>query len=212
MAIDAGKAIQLAHNQQYPHALISACGSTTNNPRAVYYANLPEYGQYYNNLQDDQILQNGVAWVSHYKPNPTLYVLPSWGTTSGSGWGQDCWNAFASKHGYTVSYMDVTQRPITLNHLQSIGADVLIISHAWSSTQSYGSQYSLDEIEAIEQYMKAGHGLIGTGGTLADYGSGGMGPNMKKLAPLFGLVEQSMAWSVHSAPCPPPGQPIILVC
>jgi PKD repeat protein len=76
---------------------------------------------------------------------------------------------------------------------------VLIISHAWSSTQSYGSQYSLDEIEAIEQYMKAGHGLIGTGGTLADYGSGGMGPNMKKLAPLFGLVEQSMAWSVHSA-------------
>ncbi|MHA2494029.1 MAG: PKD domain-containing protein, partial [Candidatus Hodarchaeales archaeon] len=49
--------------------------------------------------------------------------------------------------------------------------------------------------------MEAGHGLIGTGGTLADGTlsmSGGMGPNMKKLAPLFGLVERSMYWDMYS--------------
>jgi hypothetical protein len=65
---------------------------------------------------------------------------------------------------------------ITYQDLVNSDADVLIISCA------YNWEFTDSEIEAITRYIKEGHGLIGTAGTLY-YEV----PNNNKLAPLWGM-------------------------
>lgn len=79
-----------------------------------------------------------------------------------------------------IDYTTLDKQEITYSDIESTNADVLIISDAWSS--SNGWEFTDNEIEAISSYVRAGHGLIGTSGTLNSEA-----PNNMKLAPLFGI-------------------------
>ena len=65
-----------------------------------------------------------------------------------------------------------------------------MISDAWDPgiyNPNCNWEFTDDEINAINQYINDGHGLVGTGGTLCAYA-----PNNMKLAPLFGLNPSSV--------------------
>lgn len=98
-------------------------------------------------------------------------------------------NAQWMKFGDQMIYIDYTtlnKDSITYEDIAATEADVLIISCACSPY--YGWEFKDSEIEAITQYVKEGHGLIATAGTLYHYV-----PNNNKLAPLFGLKE-NLTW------------------
>jgi thermitase len=86
-----------------------------------------------------------------------------------------------------VDYTALNKESITYEDIAATEADVLIISCAFDPYA--GWQFTDAEIEAITQYVREGHGLIATAGTLYS----GV-PNNNKLAPLFGLNETTM-WS-----------------
>jgi len=91
------------------------------------------------------------------------------------------WYRFGDNMIY-IDYTTLNIEGITYENIVATEADVLIISCAYSS--GMGWEFTDSEIEAIERYVREGHGLIATAGTLY-YGV----PNNNKLAPLFGLNE-----------------------
>lgn len=83
----------------------------------------------------------------------------------------------------------LVDKNITYDDINSTNADVLVISDAWRNIPSYNIWWEFNdiEIEAIKRYVKEGHGLIMTSGTLnTDYV-----PNNMKLAPLAGLSDKA---------------------
>ncbi|MBN2460079.1 MAG: VWA domain-containing protein [Candidatus Cloacimonetes bacterium] len=107
------------------------------------------------------------------------YVVDSWGTDYGTA----AW-VYLNDH-FDDIYVDFTalnDYTITYEEIAATEADVLIISDAWRETQSYG-EFTVDEINAIAQYINEGHGLIITAGTFNNY----CVPNHNLLAPLVGL-------------------------
>ncbi len=81
-----------------------------------------------------------------------------------------------------IDYSTLAIPDITYTDLVNSNADVLIIDDAWHPAQVYG-EFTIDEINAISQYVSEGKGLIVTSGTLNDY----LVPNHSNLAPLLGL-------------------------
>jgi len=95
------------------------------------------------------------------------------------------WYMFGEKM-TTIDYTTLNIEDLTYEDLATTDADVLIISCA--SDQYQGWEFTDSEIEAIDQYVQEGHGLIATSGTFYE-----MVPNNNKLAPLFGLNE-TITW------------------
>ena len=87
-----------------------------------------------------------------------------------------------------IDYSTLNKDNITYEDIANTDADVLIISCAYDPYA--GWEFTDDEIEAISRYVKEGHGLIATAGTLYAWV-----PNNNKLAPLFGL-NPNIAWYV----------------
>jgi hypothetical protein len=111
-------------------------------------------------------------------------VLDSWGSDDGTAtW--NYLNANWSNFGQSpiiIDYVSLNKDNITYADLISSGADVIIISDAYSSSD--GWEFSNAEWAAIKQYVEEGHGLIATSGSLDSYN----GPNNPiHLAPLLGL-------------------------
>jgi len=95
------------------------------------------------------------------------------------------WYMFGKKMIF-IDYSTLNKENITYQDLTATGADVLIISCAFSPT--YQWEFTDTEVEAIKKYVYEGHGLIATAGTLYY-----QVPNNNKLAPLFGLRD-SIEW------------------
>jgi subtilisin family serine protease len=118
-----------------------------------------------------------------------VFVLRSAGTQlTQSAW--DTLNYNWKKFGNQLIYIDYTtldKDNITYDDLNATGADVLILSCA------YTWEYADAEIEAIKQYVYEGHGFIATAGTFYAYV-----PNNNKFAPMFGLNESLSGWGTTS--------------
>jgi trehalose utilization protein len=86
-----------------------------------------------------------------------------------------------------IDYTALNKDNITYQDIAATEADVLIISCA--SDPYSGWEFTDSEIDAIARYVREGHGLIVTAGTLYS-----MVPNNNKLAALLGLNE-AIRWS-----------------
>ena len=120
-------------------------------------------------------------------------VLRSYGTDYAmAAW--DSLNANWGRYGFAAVSIDYTSfhsATITHDGLAASGADVLIISDAYSAGN--GWQYSDAEWSAIARYVEEGHGLVATSGSL--YSSGAPN-NAAHLTPLLGLDSTaSYFWS-----------------
>ncbi|MFW6176210.1 MAG: PKD domain-containing protein [Thermoplasmatota archaeon] len=80
-----------------------------------------------------------------------------------------------------IDWETLDKEGITYSDLRATDADVLYLSNAWTS--EFYWEYTDYEIEAIKNYVVAGHGIIASGGTL----SGELSENNMKLADVFGL-------------------------
>ncbi|MCK4266104.1 MAG: hypothetical protein KAX31_02415, partial [Thermoplasmata archaeon] len=136
------------------------------------------YQQLPPSAETDQLLYNTAMWTGDTGGNVRLGIVDSWGTDNPTAW-----LAWAAGH-LDVDVVFIDKDPFTFGDLIASRADALVISHASSR------EYSAAEIAAIEQYCFAGHGLIGTGGSM-DFGV----PNNVNLGPLFGLAIGSQPWS-----------------
>jgi len=140
-----------------------------------------------NNLLNKSIL------VVAIKGHINVAVVDSWGTDSHDSAVWDEINMHWYNYGdYVVSidYISLNKENIIYSDIVNSGADVLMISDAWDSgiyNPNCNWEFTDDEINAINQYINDGHGLIGTGGTLCAYA-----PNNMKLASLFGLNPSSV--------------------
>jgi len=120
-------------------------------------------------------------------------VVDSWGADNPDSAVWDEINMHWYNYGnYVVSidYISLNKENITYSDIADSGADVLMISDAWDPgiyNPNCNWEFTDDEIDAINQYINEGHGLVGTGGTLCAYA-----PNNMKLAPLFGLNPSSV--------------------
>ncbi|MEA3282212.1 MAG: S8 family serine peptidase [Euryarchaeota archaeon] len=119
----------------------------------------------------------------------TAAVLDSWGTDYNKSTIWDDLNK--NWHGYgdyliNVNYTSLNKEDITYNDLDLCGADLLVISNAWDNGTWTGNnwEFSDSEIDAIDQYVGNGHGIIATAGTFGSW----VGNNIK-LAPLFGMAD-----------------------
>lgn len=114
----------------------------------------------------------------------------------GSHYSLEFWdNLNATFSDIIIDYSTLSIPNITHNDLVNSGADVLIIDDAWNPLQVYG-ELTMDEIDAIEQFVNEGKGLIVTSGTLNDY----LVPNHSNLAPLLGLDPNAFyEWNNGSA-------------
>jgi len=113
-------------------------------------------------------------------------VLDSWGTDYGYNALWDYLNTNWATYGIMpiiIDYTSLNKEDITLADIEATQADVLIISDAWE--YGYGWEFADSEIEAIETYVRSGHGIIATSGTFNTMD--GMAPNNRKLADLFGM-------------------------
>jgi len=144
-------------------------------------------------VQNETIIENNVASVFLYVGFPIkAVVLQSAGNiipeiiTNWQVLNRE-WRKFGEEMIY-IDYTTLDKDDITYEDLASTEADVLIISCAYDPDA--GWEFTDSEIEAISRYVKEGHGLIATAGTLY-YGV----PNNNKLAALFGL-NQTVAWTV----------------
>jgi hypothetical protein len=150
--------------------------------RSVYFANMVENN--FAGAYNDLFLYNAILWAS-FKPigEPIqAVVLDSWG----SQYGVDVWNYLAGNHpDIAISFRD--GEIVTPGMLASTNANVLIISDAWN--RDWGWEFSDDEIQAIEDYISQGRGLIGTAGSMDSDA-----PNNAKLGPLFGNGETVQPW------------------
>jgi PGF-pre-PGF domain-containing protein len=113
-------------------------------------------------------------------------VLDSWGTDSFYGWLtwsfiEDNWDNFGEVN-VTIDYVTLNKEGITYEDIATTGADVLIVSDAWSWW--YGWEFSDSELDAISRYVKEGHGIVVTSGSLD---SSDAPNNVPGLAPLLGL-------------------------
>jgi thermitase len=120
------------------------------------------------------------AVVLHSAGNVIGEIITNWDVLNTQ------WNLFGSQMVY-IDYTTLNKDDITYQDIAATKADVLIISCAYNPTM--GWQFTDSEIEAIKRYVREGHGLIATAGTLYYWV-----PNNNKLAPLFGLNETIM-WS-----------------
>jgi len=94
-----------------------------------------------------------------------------------------------------IDYHSLDKEDITYEEIVNTNADVLIISDAWANGHmGMNHEYTDSEIQAIKQYVKQGHGLIGTSGSLSEYPE-----NNAKLGGLFGIKEQSGLWNNREA-------------
>ena len=118
------------------------------------------------------------AFVLHSAGNIRDEAIASWQALN------EEWNQFGTNMIY-IDYTTLNKEDITYADITATGADVLIISCAYD--RYAGWEFTDSEIEAIQQYVHEGHGLIATAGTLYDGA-----PNNNKLAPLFGLNETTM--------------------
>ncbi len=71
-------------------------------------------------------------------------------------------------------------KSFTLADLEATGADVIVLSDPAGGLQ----QFSASEVAALESYLMAGHGIIGT---FLVFGWGGGPIDNRAIAPLFGL-------------------------
>lgn len=132
-------------------------------------------------------IANNVLWKRIYVGFPVkAAVLHSAGNVIGetiANWQvlNTEWYLFGESMVY-VDYATLNKENIAYEDLANTEADVLIISCAFDPYS--GWEFTDSEIEAITRYVKEGHGLIATAGTL-NY----MVPNNNALAPLFGLNE-----------------------
>jgi len=97
-------------------------------------------------------------------------------------------NANWSQYGrisVAVTRNDFSGVPITLQALEDIDADVVIIS----DPAGIAKHFTDDEVSALQDYANEGHSLIATFLTFYDVHRG-HGIHNEKLAPLFGLVDQ----------------------
>ncbi|MCK4481729.1 S8 family serine peptidase [Candidatus Bathyarchaeota archaeon] len=144
-------------------------------------------------VENEEITENNVASTYVYIGYPVkAFVLDSAGTDfSGiiSTWQSlsTNWYMFGDKMLF-VDYSTLNKEDIAYEDLAATDADVLIISCA--SDPGSGWEFTDLEIEAIDQYVHEGHGLIATSGTFYS-----MVPNNNKLAPLFGL-DESTTWEM----------------
>jgi len=121
------------------------------------------------------------AFVLHSAGNVIGEIITNWDVLNTQ------WYLFGSQMVY-IDYTTLNKEDITYEDIAATKADVLIISCAFDPTM--GWEFTDSEIEAITRYVREGHGLIATAGTLYY-----MVPNNNKLAPLFGLNETIM-WVV----------------
>ncbi len=97
-----------------------------------------------------------------------------------------------------IDYTSLTMTPITLFHLESVGADVLILPYLYTPA-------SPDEIQAIIDYVQQGHGLFATSSLFYEGGD--------SFAQLFG-IQQPPSWGARYASSSAysivqPGHPIL---
>ncbi len=144
-------------------------------------------------LNFKQITQLRARFVVQSKPLKTA-VLRSFGATYATRtWDtlNAAWGTFGSTP-IVVDYRSLNKQNITYSDLVNSGADVLMISDAWSS--SYGWEYTDAEWAAIKRFVEAGHGLIATCGSLDTYYAPN---NPQHLAPLVGLDSTlTYIWSI----------------
>jgi hypothetical protein len=112
-----------------------------------------------------------------------VVILDSYGSDyAGSFW--DYLNSNWATYGGTgivIDYTSLNKENMSLDDLINSGADVLIISDAWSA--DHGWEYTDSEIQAIKEYVRMGHGIIATAGSFDTYTA----QNNRNLADLFGM-------------------------
>ena len=117
-----------------------------------------------------------------------VFIVRSFGTVFGDP--INTWNflnanfAMFGSQPLLIDYVTLNIMPITYTDLVNSRADVLYISDAWDPASPYGS-YTQSEIDAITNYVNAGHGLIISSGTL----NTALQPTHNRFAPLLGLDE-----------------------
>src|SRR5262249_23075843 len=120
-------------------------------------------------------------------------VVNSWGTDYGmtglgsfnAPWGKFCYLPIL------IDFFFLNKNLFTYSDLAGSGADVLIISEAWTSGVWWGS----NKVEGggVKQYVEEGHGLVATSGSLDTYSAPN---NSLHLAPLLGLDSaRSYTWT-----------------
>ena len=121
-------------------------------------------------------------------------VVDSWGTDKAEYANFDYlnanWMGFGN-YAVNIDYSSLNKEDMSYEDILNTNADVLIISDAWANGQ-FGMMHEFkdSEIEAIKRYVKEGHGLIGTSGTLSEKVA-----NNIKLAELFGIKDKIGLWS-----------------
>ncbi len=90
-----------------------------------------------------------------------------------------------SNHPFEFDTKSLTHQGITYSDITETNADMLYISDAWD--YHYGWEFSDSEVDAISDYVSAGHPIIATAGTF-NYD---LAPNNQELAPIFGLKEDA---------------------
>jgi hypothetical protein len=114
----------------------------------------------------------------------TAVVVRSWGSGSGSlVWRHlnENWSSYGSIP-IAIDYTSLHEvNSFTLADLETIGADVVIVSNPSGGTQ----QWTPPEVAALETYASAGHNLVGT--YLLLVWQGGGATDNRILAPPWGL-------------------------
>lgn len=128
---------------------------------------------------------NAISGYIHVGIPIRTAVLDSSGTAYAE-YAKKAWDKLNNEwdsYGNTLIYIDYSslfKGNVTLQGIEGTRADVLLLPSAWLR------EYSDEEIEAITQYVQAGHGFIITGLTF----SSNTVPNNNKLVPLFGLSQR----------------------
>lgn len=147
---------------------------------------------YIEEVSGEENVDNNIVEKSLYVGFPIkAVVLDSEGNIAGYttvNWDKlnENWDKFGSVMIY-IDYKSLDIEEITYEDIASTGADVLIISSAWSPY--YGWEFTDSEIDAIKRYITEGHGIIVTEASFYH-----RVPNNNKLAPLLGL-DQSVIWN-----------------
>lgn len=114
-----------------------------------------------------------------------IMVLDSWGTDNAGMAPWDELNLNWATYGsfqILIDYTYLDKEDITALDLTYSSADILLISSS-NSTGLSTSEFTNAEITAIQAYVSAGHGIMGTGTVLNSFSL----INHNQLAPLFGI-------------------------
>ena len=148
------------------------------------------------------------AAVSPAQALISIAVLDSWGADNPTAW--DYLNANWRDFGDTeiiIDYTTLNKEDITYEDLVGSGADVLLISDAWSS--EYGWEFTDAEREAIARYVDEGHGLVVTSGTLDSWYAPNTPPDIAPLLGLDGGVTYIWGTEFSSMSLTDPGHPVL---